>query len=59
MSLILNDLKNKNIVITGGLVFWEVICKAFIENRSNVIVLDIKSKGKIKIILIVKIFHIL
>ncbi len=49
MSLILNDLKNKNIVITGGLGFLgSQFVKAFIENHSNVIVLDIKSKGKIK-----------
>ena len=46
MSLILNDLKNKNIVITGGLGFLgSQFVKAFIENHSNVIVLDIKSKG--------------
>ena len=46
MSLILNDLKIK-ILLSGGLSFLgSQFVKAFIENHSNVIVLDIKSKVK-------------
>ena len=49
MSLIIDDLKNKNIVITGGLGFLgSQFAKAFIENQSNVIVLDKKPKINIK-----------
>ena len=50
MSLIIDDLKNKNIniVITGGLGFLgsQFFAKAFIENQSNVIVLDKKPKNQ-------------
>lgn len=48
MSLIIEDLKNKNIVITGGLGFLgSQFTQAFITNSSNVIVLDIKPKKNI------------
>ena len=44
-----NDLKKKNIIITGGLGFLGTqIVNAFFEEGSNVIVLDNKSKIKSK-----------
>jgi NAD(P)-dependent dehydrogenase (short-subunit alcohol dehydrogenase family) len=48
MSLIIKDLKNKNVVITGGLGFLgSQFSSAFIKNQSNVFILDIKPKNKI------------
>ena len=42
------DLENKNVVITGGLGFLgKQFLKSFVDNKSNVIILDIKSKNKI------------
>ena len=39
------DLKNKNVIITGGVGFLGTqIVNAFIKSKSNVFVLDIKKK---------------
>jgi len=48
MELIFKDLKNKTVVITGGLGFLgSQFSEAFIKNKSNVIAIDIKSKNKL------------